>query len=69
VVLNKRADQAILIKPKPYDDGQGWKITAERVLEPVWSCVPVLPRLLVDILHTIDREEDENETWDIWTIC
>ena len=38
VALYKRADQAILQKPKPYDDGQGWKKNTEGVLEPVWSC-------------------------------
>ena len=61
VALYKRADQAILQKPKPYDDGQGWKKNTEGVLEPVWSCGPVLPTSLVDILHTIDHEEDGNE--------
>ena len=27
----------------------------------MWSCGPVLPTSLVDILYTIDHEEDENE--------
>jgi len=62
--LYKRADQAILQTPKPYDDGQGWRRTTEGVLEPVWSCGPVLPTSLVDILHTVDCEEEEGEVFD-----
>ena len=38
----------------------GWR-TAEEMLEPVWSCGPVLPMSLVDISHTVDREEEEEE--------
>uniref|UniRef100_UPI00358DFFF2 uncharacterized protein isoform X2 n=1 Tax=Myxine glutinosa TaxID=7769 RepID=UPI00358DFFF2 len=38
VALYKRADEAILEKPKLYDEGQGWMRTDEGVLKPVWSC-------------------------------
>jgi len=31
------------------------------VLEAVWSCGPVLPNPLVDLLDTDDREEEEKE--------
>ena len=31
------------------------------MLEPVWSCGPVLPNSLVDLLDTGDREEEEEE--------
>jgi hypothetical protein len=35
VALYKRADEPILEKLKPYDEGQGWMRTDEEVLEPV----------------------------------
>ena len=58
VALYKRADQAILQKPKPYDDEHGW----EKTQKECWNrCSPVLPMSLVDILHTIDHEEEEFE--------
>ena len=31
------------------------------MLEPVWSCGPVLPNSLVDLLDTGDRDEEEEE--------
>ena len=34
VALYKRADESILEKPNPYDDGQGWIRTEVGVLEP-----------------------------------
>ena len=61
VALYKCADKSILEKLKPYDDGQGWVRTEDRVLEPVWSCGPVLPNSLVDLLDTGDRENEEVE--------
>uniref|UniRef100_UPI0035902182 uncharacterized protein isoform X2 n=1 Tax=Myxine glutinosa TaxID=7769 RepID=UPI0035902182 len=61
VALYKRADEAILEKPKPYDEGQGWMRTDEGVLKPVWSCGPVLPTSLVDLLDTGEREQEEEE--------
>ena len=35
VALYKRAEETILEKPKPYDDGQGWKRTEDGVLGPM----------------------------------
>ena len=61
VALYKRANEAILERPKPYDDGQGWMRTDDGVLEPVWSCTPILPMSLVDLLGAGDREEEEEE--------
>uniref|UniRef100_UPI00358EE7FF uncharacterized protein n=1 Tax=Myxine glutinosa TaxID=7769 RepID=UPI00358EE7FF len=60
VALYKRADEAILEKPKPYDEGQGWMRT-DGVLKSVWSCGPVLPTSLVDLLDTGEREQEEEE--------
>ena len=59
--LYKQADQPILEKPKPYDEGQGWMKNDRGELEPVWSCGPVLPTSLVDLLDTGDHEEVEEE--------
>jgi len=61
VALYKRADESILEKPNPYDDGQGWIKTEDGVLETVWSCDAALPNSLVDLLDTGDREEEEEE--------
>ena len=58
---SKWADEPILEKPKPYDDGQGWIRTDDVVLEPVWPYDPVLPNSLVDLMDTGDREEEERE--------
>ena len=60
VALYKRADEAIVEKPKPYDEGQGW-LKTEGVLKPVWSCGPVLPTSLVDLLDTGEHGQEEEE--------
>jgi len=62
--LYNRADEPILEKPKPYDDEQGWIRTDDLVLEPVWSCDPVLPNSLVDLLDTGDHEVEEEDEFD-----
>ena len=61
VALYKGADESILEKAKPYDDGQGWIRIEDGVVEPVWSCSAALPNSLVDFLHTGHREEEEEE--------
>ena len=38
-----------------------WITTEDGVSEPVWSCSPVLPSSLVDLLATGDCEEGEEE--------
>ena len=50
------SQEAILEKPYTYDDGQGWVNTHEVLLEPLWSCGPIMPTSLVDMLVTCDRE-------------
>ena len=57
VACYKRADQPILEKPNPYDEGMGWKKTHNTVLEPIWSIGPILPPSLIEIL--VQREETE----------
>ena len=57
----KRANQATYWRPKPSDEGQGWEKNVHGVLEPVWSCGPILPTLLTDIIETIEEEETFEE--------
>jgi hypothetical protein len=59
--MYKRANVPIWERPKPYDQRQGWIRTDEGVLEPLWSCGPVLPTSLVDLLDTTDHEEEDDD--------
>lgn len=61
VALYKRADQPLVEKPRPYDEQQGWVMTDQRDLEPLWSRDPVLPTSLVDLLQTVDQEEEMDD--------
>ena len=61
VALYKHADKSILEKLKPDDDGQGWIMTEDGVLEQVWSCGAALPNSLVNLLDTGEREEEERK--------
>ena len=62
--LYKRAHEAIVEKPKPYDAGQGWMRNDDGVLEPVWNCKPILPTSLIDLLETVEDLSDESEEED-----
>ncbi|XP_063959228.1 uncharacterized protein LOC135154916 [Lytechinus pictus] len=58
----KRAEEMIFYSPKPYDPGQGWEKTKEGILQPIWSCGPILPPSLIDLLEsTINEVEDDEE--------
>lgn len=59
----KRANEPIFWSPKPYDNGQGWEKNEEGLLEPMWSCGPILPPSLVDLLDNTNEglHEDEEE--------
>lgn len=60
VACYKRADEAIIESPKPYDPGMGWEKTGEEeVLEPVWTVGPILPPSLVEVLA--QRAESEEQ--------
>ena len=56
VCLYKRADDPIIQKPQPCDEGQGWVMTPAGVLESYGS---VLPDSLVDLLVTPDEDNAE----------
>lgn len=65
IALYKRANQATFPHPKPHDDGQGWE-KKHGILEPVWSCGPIMPQTLVDLIEPVTNElekdaEDEDE--------
>ena len=65
VALYKRAHQAIVEKPKPYEEDQGWsRNDSNNMLEPIWSCGGILPTALVDILEPTAYEDnsDDDET-------
>ena len=65
VALYKRANESILEKPNPCDDGQGWIRTEDGVLEPVWLCGAALPNSLVDFLDNWDHDNEEEEEEEI----
>lgn len=67
VACYKRAAEPIFRRPKPYDEGQGWEKKEGGILEPVWSCGPILPPSLIDLMAAgvisddDERKEDEVE--------
>lgn len=63
LAIYKRADKPMFRCPKPYDRGQGWEKNEKGILEPLWSCGPILPPSLIDLLQkTVEEmEEDDDE--------
>ncbi|KAG1685370.1 hypothetical protein GQR58_009094 [Nymphon striatum] len=55
----ERADIPIFWSPKPYDPEQGWERNDEGVLEPVWSCGPVLPPTMIDLVEKTTEEMEQ----------
>ena len=70
LAIYKRAAKPIFWCPKPHDPGKGWEKTEEGTLEPAWSCGPILPTSLIDLLKKTveetdgDGEEDEEQEID-----
>ena len=68
LAIYKRAATPIFWCPKPYDPNQGWEKNEGGTLEPVWSCGPILPTSLIDLLEgtveEMDAEENEEEDID-----
>ena len=56
----KRADQPSFWHPAPTDREQGWEKT-KNGLEPIWSCRPILPPSLVDLVEKTAEEIDEDD--------
>ena len=54
-------DQTIFKFPKPHEDEQGWEKTGDGSLVPLWSCGPILPPSLVDLIPDTARELDDTD--------
>ena len=59
----KRASNAIFESesPKPFDLCQGWEKTEDNNLKPIWSCGPILPSALIDVIEKTIKEVEEDE--------
>ena len=59
----KRAHDAMVGKPKPYEEGQGRMKNADTfsVLEPVWSSKPILSTMIIHLLAAGEQGEEESE--------
>ena len=55
----KRADQPIFVRPKPYDDSQGWIKGDNGNLEPVLP--PSLINLIEHIIDLVENTAESNE--------
>ena len=61
LAVYKRADIPIFWCPKPYDPGQGWEKNEKGILEPDWSCSPVLLPSLIDLIETTTEEIEQRQ--------
>ena len=61
VCPNTNTTYPSLSHPNPHDPGPGWEKTEEGSLEPVWSCGPILPSSLIDLLEKTAEEVEESE--------
>ena len=59
LAIYKRAVIPIFWSPKPYDPEQSWQRSDEGVLEPVWSCDPVLPPTSIGLVEKITEEMEQ----------
>ena len=57
----KRASNAIFEIPKPFDLCQGWEKTEDNNLKSIWSCGPILPSALIDMIEKTIKEVEEDE--------
>ena len=55
----KRAATPIFERPNPSEEGQGWKMSDEGYLEPVWSKGSPFPTSLVDIMDATPKDESD----------
>ena len=61
LAIYKQADKPIFWCPKPCDPAQGWEKNDEGILEPLWSCGPILPPSLIDLVEKTTEEVEEVE--------
>ena len=57
----KRASDAIFESPKPFDLCQDWEKTEKNNLKPIWSCRPILPSALIDVIEKTIKEVEKDE--------
>ena len=62
----KREALPVFEHPKPFED-QGWKMSEEGYIKPLWSKGPILMKSLVDILDCadIDAEVEDIDKMDV----
>lgn len=58
----RHAADAMWEAPKPTDNGQGWVIGEQGILEPIWSIGAILPPSLVDLLDETGDEQEIEES-------
>ncbi|KAL7397163.1 hypothetical protein ABVT39_017800 [Epinephelus coioides] len=67
-IMYSVAAEPIFWRPKPYDEGQGLEKKEGGILEPVWSCGPILPPSLIDLLAAgVISDDDEREVDEVDT--
>ena len=65
VCLYKQAHIAHIEAPNPYDEGQGWVRTGDK-MEPLWSFGPIMPLSLIDLLlDNVDEEVEDVQQVDM----
>ena len=57
----KRAAIPIFERPNPSEKDQGWIMSDEGFLEPLWSQGPAFPTSLIDILDSSNDDEEGEE--------
>ena len=57
----KRASNAIFKSPKPFVLCQGWEKTEDNSFKPIWSCGPILPSALIDVIAKTIQEVEKDE--------
>ena len=57
----KRASNAIFESPKPFNLCQGWEKSEDNNLKPIWSCGPILPSALIDVIAKTIKEVEQDE--------
>ena len=61
LAIYKLADIPVFWCPRPYDPGKGWERKDKDILEPLWSCSPVLPLSLIELIERTKEEIEKSE--------
>ncbi|CAH1773854.1 unnamed protein product [Owenia fusiformis] len=60
IAIYKRAGKPNIVCPHPDDPGQGW-VKSNGILEPLWSCGPILPPSLIELIEETIVEVEQHE--------